>query len=132
MSWKKSRMKLMRSLEFTRKEWRHLMMKTLLEKILNLPKKFFCTNYWRLHLFLGKLISNWTSPFIVKTIYPHIAIGIQNLINGNIFEVNEHCLKPFLRTSRNWKSLLLSMILKIDFVFPLFCLYAIFIMVCLS
>ena len=50
----------------------------------------------RLHLFPGKLRSKWTGPFIVKTVYPHGAIEIENPKNGNVFKVNGHRLKPFL------------------------------------
>ena len=35
-------------------------------------------------------------PFIVKNVFPHGAIEIENLKNGNIFKVNRHRLKPFL------------------------------------
>ena len=50
----------------------------------------------RLHLFLGKLKSRWTGPFIVRTIFPHGAIEIEGTKNGNTFKVNGHKLKPFL------------------------------------
>ena len=50
----------------------------------------------RLHLFPGKLRSQWTGPFIVHTIYPHGAIKIENPKNGDMFKVNGQCLKPFL------------------------------------
>ena len=33
--------------------------------------------------------SRWTNPFIVKRVYPHGAIKIENPKNGNIFKVNE-------------------------------------------
>lgn len=49
----------------------------------------------RLHLFPGKLRSKWTGPFIVKTVYPHGAVEIENPSNGNIFKVNGQRLKPF-------------------------------------
>ena len=50
----------------------------------------------RLHLFPGKLKSRWTGPFVVKTVYPHGAVEIENPKNGNIFKVNGQRLKPFL------------------------------------
>jgi hypothetical protein len=50
----------------------------------------------RLHLFLGKLKSQWTSPFIIRSVFPHGAIEIENLKNGNTFKVNGQRLKPFL------------------------------------
>ena len=49
----------------------------------------------RLHLFPRKLRSRWTGTFIVKNVFPHGAIEIENPKNGNIFKVNGH-LKPFL------------------------------------
>ena len=50
----------------------------------------------RLHLFPGKLRSRWTSPFIVRTVYTHGAIEIENPKNGDMFKVNGQLLKPFL------------------------------------
>ena len=50
----------------------------------------------RLHLFPGKLRSRWTGPFIVRTVYPHGAIEIENPKNGDLFKVNGQRLKPFL------------------------------------
>jgi hypothetical protein len=50
----------------------------------------------RLHLFLGKLKSRWTGPFIIRTAFPHGAIKIEDLKNGNAFKVNGRKLKPFL------------------------------------
>ena len=35
-------------------------------------------------------------PFIVKNVFPHDAIEIENPKNGNIFKVNGQRLKPFL------------------------------------
>ena len=51
----------------------------------------------RLHLFLGKLKSKWTSPFIVKIVYPYGFIEIENPKNGDVFKVNGQRLKPFLK-----------------------------------
>ena len=47
----------------------------------------------RLHLFLGKLRSRWSGPFIEKYVYPYGAFDIENPNNDNVFKVNEHCLK---------------------------------------
>jgi len=52
----------------------------------------------RLHLFLGKLKSTWTGPFIVRTEFPHGTIEICDPKNGNEFKVNGQCLKPFLES----------------------------------
>jgi len=49
-----------------------------------------------LHLFLGKLRSRWTCPFIVRSVFPHGAIEIEDPKNGTTFKVNGQRLKPFL------------------------------------
>ena len=50
----------------------------------------------RLHLFPGKLKSRWTDPFIIRSIFPHGAIEIEDPKNGNTFKVNGQRLKPNL------------------------------------
>jgi hypothetical protein len=50
----------------------------------------------RLHLFPGKLKSRRTGPFIIKTVFSHGAIEIEDPKNGNIFKVNGQRVKPFL------------------------------------
>ena len=60
-------------------------------------QKVFLYNF-RLHLFLGKLKSRWTSPFIVKTVFSDGAIEICNPKNGNKFKVNGQRLKSFLES----------------------------------
>jgi hypothetical protein len=50
----------------------------------------------RLHLFPGKLKSRWTGPFIIRTVFSHGAIEIEDPKNGNIFKVNGQRVKPFL------------------------------------
>ena len=47
-------------------------------------------------MFLGKLHSRWTGPFVVKVVYPYGAVEIENPENGKTFKVNGQCLKPFL------------------------------------
>ena len=42
----------------------------------------------RLHLFPGKLKSKWTGPYVVRTVFPHGAIEIENPRDGAIFKVN--------------------------------------------
>ena len=49
-----------------------------------------------LHLFLGKLHSWWSGPFIVHTVFPHGAIEIKDLKNGVTFKVNGQRLKAYL------------------------------------
>ncbi|KAK4731573.1 hypothetical protein R3W88_024561 [Solanum pinnatisectum] len=41
----------------------------------------------RLHLFLGKLKSNWTGPFIVTQVFPHKVVELENK-EGTRFKVN--------------------------------------------
>ena len=50
----------------------------------------------RLHLFPGKLKSRWASPFVIRSVFPHGAIKIEDPMNGNTFKVNGQRLKPFL------------------------------------
>ena len=50
----------------------------------------------RLHLFPGKLKSRWTGPYIVRTVYPHGAVEIENPRDGSNFKVNGQRLKPYL------------------------------------
>ena len=50
----------------------------------------------RLHLCLGKLRSQWTRPFIVRAVYFHGAVDIENSKIGEIVEVNGQRQKPFL------------------------------------
>jgi hypothetical protein len=50
----------------------------------------------RLHLFPGKLKSQWTGPFIIQTVFTHRAIEIKDPKNGNTFKVIGQRLKPFL------------------------------------
>ena len=69
--------------------------KTIVRKTFELHQKVLLYNS-RLHIFLGKLHSRWTSPFIVKVVYPYGAVEIENLENGKTFKVNGHRLKPFL------------------------------------
>lgn len=70
--------------------------KNILHKNFELGKKVLLYNS-RLHVFPGKLRSRWSGPYIVKTIFPHGAIEIENPLNGNIFKVNGQRLMPFLK-----------------------------------
>jgi hypothetical protein len=49
----------------------------------------------RLHLFLEKLKSRWTGPFLVRTVFTHGAIEIEDSKNGDTFKINGQQLKPF-------------------------------------
>ena len=44
----------------------------------------------------GKLQSRWTGPFVVKKVYPHGAIDVEDPTNGNTFKVNGQRLKSFM------------------------------------
>lgn len=50
----------------------------------------------QLHLFPGKLRSQWTGPFIVRSVSSYGAIEIEDPTNGITFKVNGQRLKPFL------------------------------------
>ena len=50
----------------------------------------------RLQLFPGKLRTRWSGPFLVRYVYPHCVVDIENLKNGYVFKVNGQRLKPFL------------------------------------
>ena len=50
----------------------------------------------RLHLFLGKLRSRWTGPFVIVRVCSHGAIEIKDPTNDQVYKVNGHRLKHFL------------------------------------
>ncbi|CAN6556004.1 unnamed protein product [Malus baccata var. baccata] len=52
----------------------------------------------RLKLFLGKLKSRWTGPYLVTKIFFHGAVEITNEAQGNAFKVNGHRLKPYMES----------------------------------
>jgi hypothetical protein len=54
------------------------------------------SNFYRLHLFPGKLRTKWIGPFVIKSIFEHGAFEVENPKNGNVFKVNGHRLKPYL------------------------------------
>ena len=69
--------------------------KSILRKTFDVGQKVLLYNS-RLHIFPGKLRSKWSGPFIVKNVYTHGAVDIENPRNGNVFKVNGQRLKPFL------------------------------------
>ena len=85
----------MKAPEFTKNGSSCSMTKLLLEKRSNQNRKY-CLYSSRLHLFPGKLRSRWTSPFIVKVVYPYGTVEIENPDTGKSFKVNGQRLKPFL------------------------------------
>ena len=50
----------------------------------------------RLHLFPGKLRSQWTGLYIVSRVFSYIAVEIQDPDSGATFKVNGQRLKQFL------------------------------------
>ena len=48
----------------------------------------------KLHLFLGKLKSRWTGPFIVQQAYPNGSVDLLNLDDNRVFKVNGQRVKP--------------------------------------
>ena len=59
--------------------------KRILRKTFDVGQKILLYNS-RLYLFLGKLRSRWSNPFIVKHVYPYGAFDFQNPKNGNVFK----------------------------------------------
>ena len=52
----------------------------------------------RLHIFARKLKTRWSGPFILRTVFPHVAMIIVDPTNNTEFKVNWQRLKPFLTT----------------------------------
>ena len=69
--------------------------KNILRKSFTVGQKVLLYNS-RLHLFPGKLRSRWSGPYLVRTVYPHGAVEVENPKNGDVFKVNGQRLKPFL------------------------------------
>ena len=67
----------------------------------------------RFHLFYGKLRFRWQGPYVVKTIFLHATIEIENPLNENIFKVNGQRLKPFLEPFEREELSRISLILSI-------------------
>jgi len=51
----------------------------------------------RLHLFPGKLRSRWTGPFVIVRVFPYGAVEIKDPTNDQVYKVNGHRLKHFLK-----------------------------------
>jgi hypothetical protein len=49
----------------------------------------------RLRLFPGKLRSRWSGPFVIKKVFPHGAVELENPENKNLFTVNGQRLKLY-------------------------------------
>jgi hypothetical protein len=68
---------------------------SILRRSFELGQKVLLYNS-QLHLFLGKSKSRRTGPFIIRTVFSHGAIELEDPKNGNIFKVNGQRVKPFL------------------------------------
>lgn len=55
----------------------------------------------------GLLKSEWSGPFVVKNIYLHRVVEIENPKNANEFKAIGQRLKPFLENSISWETFLL-------------------------
>ena len=49
----------------------------------------------KLHLFLGKLKSRWTRPFIIHQVYLNRSMDLLNSKDSKVFKVNVQRLKPY-------------------------------------
>ena len=67
----------------------------ILRRSFEVVQKVFLYNS-RLHLFPGKLKSQWIGPFIVRAVATHGAIEIKDPKNGNTLKVNGQRLKSLL------------------------------------
>ena len=76
---------------------KHIMRKTFVprQKVLLYDSRF--------HLFLGKLKSWRTGPFIVRTVFLHRAVKICDMKNGSEFKINGQRLKSFWNQPRRRK-----------------------------
>ncbi|XP_024963106.1 uncharacterized protein LOC112503277 [Cynara cardunculus var. scolymus] len=52
----------------------------------------------RLKLFLGKLNSRWTGPFVISKVYPYGVIDLIDPERGTTFKLNGQRLKPFFES----------------------------------
>ena len=50
----------------------------------------------KLHLFLGKLKSRWTGPFIVQQAYPNGSVDLLNPNDNRVIKVNGQRVKPYV------------------------------------
>ena len=50
----------------------------------------------KLHLFLGKLKSRWTGPFIVQQAHPNGSVDLLNPSDNRVIKVNRQRVKPYV------------------------------------
>ena len=61
----------------------------------------------KLHLFLGKLKSRWTGPFIVQQAYPNGSVDLLNPNDNRVIKVNGQRLKPYIMQQAFMEEILL-------------------------
>jgi hypothetical protein len=83
--------------------------KKILRKTFNVGQKVLLYNS-RLHLFLGKLRSRWSGPFIVKHVYPYGACDIENPKNGNVFKNAHTHIQAFLISYNHIMKVIISQV----------------------
>ncbi|XP_038877765.1 uncharacterized protein LOC120069989 [Benincasa hispida] len=66
------------------------------KKNFEIGQKVLLFNY-RLRLFLGKLKSSWSGPFIIKEVYLHGAVELVSEDRANAFKVNGQHIKSYYR-----------------------------------
>lgn len=76
------------------------------QNTLEIGKKVLLYNS-HFHLCPGLLKSEWSGPFVVKNIYLHRVVEIENPKNANEFKEIGQRLKPFLENSISWETFLL-------------------------
>ena len=59
----------------------------------------------RLHLFLGKLNSKWTGPYLVTHLFPHGAVELETK-EGVRFKVNGQHIKIYFRHAKSAKEVI--------------------------
>ena len=69
--------------------------KRIIQKTFEIGQKVLLYNS-RLYLFLGKLMTKWNSPFVVKKCNPYGTVEIENPNNSVTFKVNGQILKLYL------------------------------------
>ena len=65
----------------------------------------------RLQLFLGKLRSQWSGPFVVTQVFPYEAVEVHHEEKGT-FKVNGQKLKPYMDGDFNSKKCSIDLIRK--------------------
>ena len=50
----------------------------------------------KLHLFLGKLKSRWTGPFIVQQTHPNGSVDLLNPNDNRVIKVNGQRVRPYV------------------------------------